>query len=171
MKQINLLLFILSLVPLFGLQAQKSLIGDTINEQIVGDTTYREITDVPKLSKYVVIGGGYLHDSVSTEVFFLRKKNGNTLLIVAAEKLRKQDSIYSNLVTDIVKTKLEDNQKIEFQFCDYKGQKNGNIISQMEEGDTKHLYDIVVNGWEYNWHERKLVKVDPKEIYCDIDER
>ena len=151
--------------------SQNNLIGDTINKYVLGDTVDIEITDIPEFSNYEVEGGGLIHDSVSTEIFILKKKKDRKHLIVVTILLKMQDSIYSNLIYDIIETELENNQKLEFQFCSYKGKENPNIIAQMEEGEINHLYNKVVKGWEIKGGERKVVNTDIKETNCSIDER
>ena len=149
----------------------ESLKGDTINFMAIGDTTSYEITDDDRLTDYVVINQGYKPDSITIEFFILRNSKSSEHLIIITEVLKLSDSLYCNLVLDVLSHKLKQNQKIEFNFCSYMGKPNPNIVVVMEATDTPKYYNKVIQSWEVIPSKRTVVLADSKRVTCAIDER
>ena len=148
--------------------SQKELIGDTILHTKINGSDAPDIMKLNNFSDYEFVRAGYDPDSITNEIFVLRKDKKH--LVIVTEVLRN-DSTISNLVLDIIDVKLKSNQLIEFNFCWYDGKENPNIIAVMQETKTKYLYDKPVAGWEILKFKRRVEKVKLSKIECSVDER
>ncbi len=164
----NIYFLILAFFFINNLFSQKELIGDTILYSNINGPDYPDIMELSHFADYEFVKAGYTPDSITNEIFILRKNNEH--LIIVTEVI-KSDSTISNLVLDVIKVKLKDNQLIEFSFCWYKGSENPNIIAVMEEGETKYVYDKTVAVWEILKFKRKVKKAKRKKVECSVDER